>query len=335
MARRGPITALIAHGGAGARCPAAERGERRDGLVDAVRRGAAMLRDGASALDAVVATVAALEDYPLFNAGRGSLLTNAGTVEMDASVMIASPSGAPMIPAWQLRRDGIRPPAREVLLSAGGVAGVSRVRNPVVLARAVMEKTPHVLMAGAGAERFAKRAGIELCRPAELITSRARERWLARQRGADSAQPDAAAEHGTVGAVAIDSRGALAAATSTGGVPGKIAGRVGDSAIIGAGTFASAPGAASATGHGETIIMAALCREAVMALENGSPQAVARRAIAELVAPAGSQAGIIIVDRRGRFGFAHNAPSMEVAAFDRTSGIRHMWLAPIASAKSR
>jgi len=333
MARCGPIPALIAHGGAGARSPAAEHAERRHGLIDAVRRGTAILRDGGSALDAVVATVAALENHPLFNAGCGSLLTNDGTVEMDASVMLASPPGAPMIRGTQLRRGGIHAPARGVLVSAGAVAGVSRVRNPVMLARAVMEKTPHVLMAGPAAERFAKRAGLELCRPAELITSRARERWLARQRGANAAQPDAAAGHGTVGAVAIDSRGALAAATSTGGVPGKIAGRVGDSAIIGAGTFAGAPGAASATGHGETIIIAALCREAVMALENSSPLVVARRAIAELVAVAGSQAGIIIVDRRGRFGFAHNASSMQVAVFEPPSRIRHLWLEPIAPPK--
>jgi L-asparaginase / beta-aspartyl-peptidase len=342
MAPRRSTAALIAHGGAGARGTASEGRERRRGLLDAVRRGAEILREGGSALDAVVVTVAALEDHPLFNAGRGSLLTNDGTIEMDASVMLAAPAGAPLVPAAHALARRRRKPSDELLVSAGAVAAVSRVRNPIVLARAVMERTSHVLMVGAGAEKFARRHGIALCRADDLITERARERWLARQRSAARAGAEAAGaaiirapEHGTVGAVAVDTRGALAAATSTGGVPGKIAGRVGDSAIIGAGTFAGASGAASATGSGEAIIMAMLCRESVMALGSAAPDSVARRAIAKLMAPAGAEAGIIIVDRRGRIGFAHNAAAMQVAAFQAGSPLRHFRVGPIAAARLR
>ena len=309
---RGPISpALIAHGGAGAKGLAAERPERRRVLLDAVRRGAEILREGGSAIDAIQVTVVDLEDHPLFNAGTGSVLTTEGTVEMDASIMVAERSG------------------NDVRIAAGAVAVVSRVRNPLMLARAVMEETPHVMLAGKGAHQFARRAGISLCRNDELITPRARERWKmrhARLRAAPRAE-----EHGTVGAVAIDSHGNLAAGTSTGGVPGKIPGRVGDSAIIGAGTFASALGGASATGHGEAIILAGLCREAVSRLHAATPSDVARQAIAELLQPP-AEAGLIIIDRAGRIGFAHNAAAMQVATFESAT-IRHLWVDPIPSGK--
>jgi L-asparaginase / beta-aspartyl-peptidase len=313
--------ALIAHGGAGAIAPADERPERRRALLAAVRRGAELLSAGQSALDAVVAAVVALEEHPLFNAGFGSLLNSEGEVEMDASVMYAEPVAA---------RDGAQSvrgahAMQQFRIAAGAVAAVRRVRNPVLLARAVMERTPHMLMAGPAAERFARRAGVALCAPESLVSARARERWRARQE-----QQSGAAGHGTVGAAALDARGGLAAATSTGGVPGKLAGRVGDSAIIGAGTFATALGAASATGQGEAIIFSALCREAVLALDGASPERVARRAIADLIAAAGAEAGVVVVDRRGRVGSAHNAAMMEVATFDGASGLRHLRVAPIA-----
>lgn len=281
--------------------------------MEAVRRGAAILRQGASALDAVVASVVALEDDPLFNAGYGSLLNTDGAVEMDASVMVANPAGD---------RRG------RAAIKAGAVAAVSRVRNPVLLARAVMEHTGHVLMAGAGAERFASKIGIPTCRPEDLVSERARERWRVRMEREREEQ--LADGHGTVGAAAIDAHGQLAAATSTGGVPGKMAGRVGDSAIIGAGVYAGAPGAASATGHGEAIIMAQLCREAVRRLARSAPERVARSAIAELIASQDSEAGIILVDSRGRVAYAHNAGAMEVGIFHSARGMSHAWVAPIA-----
>ncbi len=162
MAASSATIALIVHGGAGAKGPPHERALRRRAMIEAVRRGASLLREGASALDAVVASVAALEDDSLFNAGYGSLLNSAGAVEMDASVMAATPAPG-----------GVK-------LTAGAVAAVTRVKNPVMLARAVMERTPHVMMAGPAADRFAHKAGVAVCRPRDLISERARERWRAR-----------------------------------------------------------------------------------------------------------------------------------------------------------
>jgi L-asparaginase / beta-aspartyl-peptidase len=310
-------------------------------MLAAMRLGARILRANGSALEAVVGTVAALEDHPLFNAGYGSLLNSQGNVEMDASVMFAEPvdPAAALRPASRGKRSGHtdHSNASDYTVSAGAVAAVSRVRNPIVLARAVMEHSPHILMAGAGAESFARRAGIRLVRPEEMVTERARERWRARKQQSGMLEAEGAARaamgHGTVGAAAVDKHGAIAAATSTGGVPGKLFGRVGDSALIGAGTFAHALGAASATGQGEAIILTALCREAVLALADGSPQAVARDAIAEMIDATGAEAGVILVDRRGRIGYAHNAASMQVARYDPAGGLRHLWLEPIATGR--
>ena len=301
-------------------------------MMAAIRLGAGILRAKGSALEAVVATVAALEDHPLFNAGYGSLLNSEGNVEMDASVMYAEPVA---VPASSGRRAHSHD--ADYSVSAGAVAVVSRVRNPIMLARAVMEHSPHILMAGPGAENFARKVGIRLVRPEEMVTERARERWRARKQQAGMLEAGAAARaamgHGTVGAVAVDLHGAIAAATSTGGVPGKLFGRVGDSALIGAGTFAHAFGAASATGQGEAIILTALCREAVLALADASPTAVAREAIAEMIDATGAEAGVILIDRRGRIGYAHNAASMQVARYDPAGGVQHLWLAPIATAR--
>jgi beta-aspartyl-peptidase (threonine type) len=302
--------ALIVHGGAGSHSPRKDRAPRKRAIMNAVKAGALILREGGSALDAVVASVQILEDDPLFNAGYGSTLTVDGAVEMDASIMVAAEGRA----------------------RAGAVATVSRVRNPILLARAVMEHTPHAMMAGNGAERFARDDGFKLCDPDAMIAPRARRRFLARveQRHALAL---GRGEHGTVGAIALDIHEGLAAATSTGGVPGKMAGRVGDSAIIGAGTFANTNAAASATGHGESIILASLCRETVERFNNGSgkadPRRIAQRKIAELIRPQGSEAGIIIVDRRGRIGYAHNAATMEIGFFQSGGRMRHEWALPI------
>ena len=325
MTRRTITPALVAHGGAGAIPPSAgkERSERKRALLEAVRRGADILKGGGTALDAVVATIIALEDHPLFNAGTGSLLTTDATVEMDASVMVA---GDPTEPGRDFpasaRGSGAGP------VSAGAVAAVGRVRNPILLARAVMENTRHVLMVGQGAERLARRAGVPMCANEDLITDRARERWRKLQESVRLGISGAVPGHGTVGAVAIDSRGAIAAATSTGGVPGKIAGRVGDSAIIGAGTFADYAGGASATGYGEAIILTGLCRDAVRSLASATPAVAARRAIAEILGGANAEGGIILLDRRGRIGFAHNA-AMQVGIYQAATGIRHLWPDPV------
>ncbi len=305
MMRHGVAPVLIIHGGAGMRAPAQERPARRRAMLDAVGRGRAVLEGDGSALDAVCEAIVAMENDPLFNAGYGSALNADGEVEMDASVMVV-PFAAASSDA-----DGASPR----VIGAGAVAGVRRVRNPVLAARVVMTQTPHVLMIAAAAERVASRAGIILCRPEDLITTRARTRW--------QTYVGRASEHGTVGAAALDLDGQLAAATSTGGITGKMAGRVGDSAIVGAGTFADRAGAASATGVGEAIMKATLCREAVRMLARTTPARAAAMAIKTMELTAGGEAGVIVVDKRGRVGWAHNAQAMDVATFTPMQGIRH------------
>ena len=305
--------ALVVHGGAGARGAIADRTARRRGMLASARRGAEVLRGGGCALDAAIAAVMALEDDPLFNAGFGSTLTAAGTVEMDASLMVFTPGG------------------RRARLEAGAVAAVSRIRNPILVARAVMERTPHVMLVGRGAERVAAAAGVARCRPEEMISPRARQRFDQYRE-----QPVATRQaYGTVGAVAIDARGSMAAATSTGGMFRKLPGRVGDSAIIGAGTFAGCAGAASATGVGEAIIRTTLCHEAVRMLARLNAPRAASRAIAMLARAAESEAGIIMIDRTGGIGFAHNAPAMQVAYYDPARGVRHAFVAPLTDLNPR
>jgi beta-aspartyl-peptidase (threonine type) len=290
-------------------------------MMFALRCGIEILRGGGRALDAVSASVKALEDDEYFNAGYGSVLTADGRVEMDAALMLAKAAGDETDPKATNA-------ARPAPIQAGAVAVITRVKNPILLARAVMENTPHLLMAGAGAERIARQAGIPLCRPEELITARAKARWRTVLESR-LAQECAGDPGNTVGAVAIDTSGVIAAATSTGGMTGKLPGRVGDTAIVGAGIYADSRGAASATGHGEAIITTMLCRQAVMALSDGDPNRVAADVIADLGRATGSEAGIILVERRGRFGFAHNAGAMEVASFDSERGPRHHWPAAI------
>src|SRR5579875_2919153 len=303
MTRRANSPVLIIHGGAGVRGPAEERPARRRAMIEAAERGRAILQGGGSALDAVCAAIVAMEDSPLFNAGYGSALNAEGEVEMDASVMVVP------FTAVVTRGDG----ASAGTIGAG--AGVRRIRNPIQAARAVMTQTPHVLMIGTAAERLAARAGCALCRPDELITERARARW----QNYMGREP----QHGTVGAVALDLHGQLAAATSTGGITGKMPGRVGDSAIIGAGTFADRTGAASATGMGEAIMKTTLCREVVRIAARTTPGRAAVVAIRMMEESAGGEAGVIVVDRRGRLGYAHNAQAMDIATFTPADGIRH------------
>ena len=290
-ATRHPL--IVVHGGAGDRAPDGPGEDAaRSGCEAAARAGFAILAAGGSALDAVGVAVTILEDDPVFNAGRGSCLTRAGTVEMDASIMTG---------------DGLR---------AGAVAAVDRVRNPIALARAVLDDCEHILLAGDGALAFARERGVKRVARGYHITPAARadlERVLARRRAATPNRAQGGG--GTVGAVARDAAGHVAAATSTGGMVGKRPGRVGDSPLIGAGTYADdRAGAASATGHGERIIQVVLSKTAIDLLAAGvAPAAAARRAIATLNARVGGRGGVILVGRSGGPGVAFNTRSMRWA----------------------
>lgn len=282
------VPALIVHGGAGA--ATADRDELRDGMRAAIEAGWTVLAAGGTALDAVEHAVRVLEDHPRFNAGRGSVLTEDGVVEMDASIM-----------------EGDR-------LACGAVAAVTRVANPVTLARRVLEDGRHVLLVAEGAEAFARSVGLPACDPVSLVTDRQRRRLAERR---------APTPTGTVGAVALDRHGTVAAATSTGGTMGKRPGRVGDSALIGCGTYAdSTLGAASCTGDGEAIIRVVLARRALDYLkEAGDAEYASRVAVDLLVEEGRGEGGLILVDWRGRTGYAHSTPFMPVA-----------WMSPAAGA---
>jgi beta-aspartyl-peptidase (threonine type) len=283
-------TVLAVHAGAGAIArsrSAVGRAPYHEGLRRSLAAGHAILSTDGSALDAVAAAVVALEDDPLFNAGRGSVFTAAGAQEMDAAIM----EGA------QHR--------------AGAVACVLGPRNPVLAARAVMEHSRHVLLAGDGALAFCRDAGVEFADPDYFFTE---QRWQELQRALQ--QPDHAARRGavegTVGAVARDRRGDLAAATSTGGMTGKAPGRVGDTPIVGAGTYADNPTCAvSATGHGEFFIRYGVAFEIAARLRHAgfSLQEAAQSVIEEIAGRAAS-GGLVAVDRAGAVAMPFNTEGM-------------------------
>ena len=270
----------MVHGGAGGESPA-DRAPRRAGVARATDAGWSILTRGGGALDAVVEAVVVLEDDPWFNAGLGSTLTADGGVEMDASLMAGD------------------------TLGAGAVGAVAGVPNPIRLARAVMAEGREVLLVGEPAVALAGRHGVPLCPPEALVTERTRRHWAASRPAAE----------GTVGAVACDGRGHVAAATSTGGVFGKRRGRIGDSAVIGAGTYADdLLGAGSATGPGEAIIRGALVRAALAWVRRGlDPAWVAQHALRELEGRLGVAAGLILVDAAGRVGIAYTTAAMPAA----------------------
>ena len=283
---------LMIYGGAGAiRDP--ERYEAS--LRRVVEAGARLLEEGASALDAVTHCVVLLEDDPLYNAGRGSVLNVDGEVRLDASIM-----------------DGRT-------LKAGAVAGARGVRNPVLLARAIMEKSDHVFLIGEGAAQFARENGLAFAEAAYFLTE-ARvnelEKARGRQRPALEDMQDPEGKLGTVGAVARDKHGDLAAATSTGGVTNGARGRVGDSPVIGAGTYADNLSCAiSCTGVGEDFLRTALARTAACFVEchGMSATGAAEAAIRLLVDRVNGLGGLIIVDRNGECAHAHSTPSMRTA----------------------
>lgn len=284
---------LALHGGAGRilreRTQAARDAELRATIERLLGDGLTRLEAGATALDVVQALVAALEDDPQFNAGRGSALTSEAVVEMDAALM-----------------DGAS-------RAAGAVACVRGVRNPIALARAVLEDGQHVLLVGAGAERFAREQGVAFAEPSWFVTEERRaELESARSGGRVSLDRDEPGAFGTVGAVARDSSGHLAAATSTGGMTNQRPGRVGDSPLIGAGTWADdATCAVSATGHGEAFMRAAFAHEVDAALRLGafSLRAACDHALAR-VAALGGAGGCIALSASGELVAAFTTPGM-------------------------
>ena len=292
-----PTWSIAIHGGAGsmtrATMPEAAQAEHIAALEVAREAGARLLADGASALDAVVAAVAVLEDDPRFNAGRGAVFTYHGTTELDAAIM-----------------DG-------ATRAAGAVAAATHTRNPVCLARAVMEASPHVFLSGPGADEFSREQGLEQVDPDWFATP---ERWrqLEELKAKKLGWYDVDLKYGTVGAVAVDSAGHVAAATSTGGLTGKRWGRIGDSPLIGAGTYADDRACAvSATGAGEFFIRTSAAHEigARMRLLGESAQVAADAAIAEIGALGGS-GGVIVAAPDGSTAFAFNTPGMYRARAD-------------------
>jgi beta-aspartyl-peptidase (threonine type) len=279
-----PQFMLVVHGGAGVILREDMSAERdrmyRDTLQAAITAGYDVLNGGGTSLDAVVAVITKLEDSPLFNAGKGAVFTNEGTNEMDASIM-----------------DG-------ATRNAGAVAGVTHIKNPILLARLVMEKSPHVMLAGRGAEAFALEQGMDTV-PASYFFTQWRYDQLK--------QAQAEETHGTVGAVALDSHGNLAAATSTGGMTNKRWGRIGDSPIIGAGTYANnASCAVSGTGHGEFFIRNTVAHDIcarVQYLHETVAEAADSVINVELVAQH-ADGGVIVLDRNGNYAATFNTPGM-------------------------
>ena len=273
--------------------PDAEIEAHEHGIRQALTAGHAVLARGGTAIEAVEAAIAMMEDDETFDAGRGSFLTRDGRVQMDALLMNGE------------------------TLRAGGVACVERLRNPIKAARLVLEESPHVYFVGTGAERFARQHGMALCDNMDLVVPREQKRLFAAQKAELNGEVDTTfsgqlTSHDTVGAVALDAMGHLAAGTSTGGTLNKAPGRVGDSSLIGCGCYADNLAAAvSLTGWGEPIMKLVLGKWAVDRVAAGaSPQEAAEAAIAYLYKRLGGFGGVILMGPDGRLGLAHNTPRM-------------------------
>jgi L-asparaginase / beta-aspartyl-peptidase len=293
--------ALIVHGGAWD-IPDEALEACKSGCHRALTAGWSILSRGGSALDAIEAAIMVLEDDPVFDAGYGSHLNLDGHVECDAIVM----NGA--------------------TLRAGAAASLQRVKNPVQVARKILENCPHMMLVAEGAERFAKQHGIPLCAPEDLVSPAEREAWLHCKKDRHAAAHHRGHEQGTVGAVAMDSHGRLFAATSTGGTCCKLPGRVGDSPLIGCGCYADAEaGGVSCTGYGEAIMKIVMAKAAVDLLRQhatcvDTPAAAscdistanlaAREAVHLLAKRTHATGGLILLDREGNPAFAFNTPRM-------------------------
>ena len=291
---------LVIHGGAGVvrkeMTPEKEKAVRA-GLEKALQAGYSALKSGASSLDAVTRAIVVLEDDPNFNAGKGAVFNHDGRNELDASIM-----------------DG-------ATLRAGAVANVHRIKNPIELARAVMEKSEHVMLIEEGAEKFAQSIGMHLVDPKYFYTE---ERWKALQQALDeekakTAEPGKTPHHGTVGAVALDGKGNLAAGTSTGGMTNKRFGRVGDSPIIGAGTYADARCAVSATGWGEYYIRATAARDICARVEfrGDELKKAADEVVLGVIPKLGGDGGVIALDKDGNVAMPFNTDGMFRGWVDR------------------
>ena len=282
---------LLIHGGAWA-IPDELVEAHLNGVTNAINAGWRVLENGGCAVEAAEEAVVVMEDDEAFDAGRGSFLNREGRVQLDALIM-----------------DG-------ATLRAGGVGCVEHIANPIRAARKVLSESPHVYFVAEGAERFAQEHGIPLCRNEELVIPREIERLRAYQANADAHKQDLFSSHiishDTVGAVALDVNGNIAAATSTGGTLNKAPGRLGDSSLIGCGCYAdNASAAASTTGWGEPIMKLVLAKWAADRVASGNlPQWVAAEAMSYLKERVNGHGGIILLDARGRFGIAHNTPRM-------------------------
>ncbi len=266
----------------------------REGVKHAAIRGMKAL--SGSALDAVETAIRYMEDDPTFDAGTGSFLTKAGEVELDAIIM----EGKGM--------------------TAGAVGAVKKIKNPISLARKIMECSDTLFLVGKGAELFATEQKIPLINNDELIIERERIRWKTLIEHKKATEDFF--KHGTVGAVALDETGRLVAGTSTGGTPLKQPGRIGDSPLIGAGTYATAQCAVSCTGWGEAIMKASLAKTLADLIETGlSPQNAAQEAISRLEKRYSGYGGVIIINEKGEYGIAYNTPRMAWAVF--TSSMSH------------
>ncbi len=292
--------AIIVHGGAWD-IPEDAREAHKAGCMGAAAAGHRLLADGRSALDAVEAAVRLMEDDPTFDAGKGSFLNSEAEVEMDAMIM-----------------EGDN-------LAFGSVAAVQSIAHPITLARKVMELSPHCMIVGNGAVRFARSIGMETVTTAELLTEREFERWKAikAERAFDArrifeSERERMEKRGTVGAVALDKNGLIAAGTSTGGTPNKLPGRVGDSPIVGCGTYADSRCAGvCATGLGESLLKIIPGRRVCEGVENGmSPMEASRAAVEYLRRRVDGLGGVIALDSEGNVGHAFNTPRMAIAYID-------------------
>ena len=288
--------AIVIHGGAGNIDTTFIPPERAEAIYikldEALSLGIEILKEGGSSMDAVEQVIVILEDSPLFNAGKGAVFTHEGRNEMDASIM-----------------DG-------ATLNAGAVAGVGDIKNPIRAARSVFDNSEHVLLAGAGASRFAKMNGVEIVDSAYFFTE---DRWKSLQKQLGEGKLE---KYGTVGCVALDMKGNLAAGTSTGGMTNKRFGRIGDSPIIGAGNYANNNTCAvSATGHGEFFIRYTVAHDisALMEYAGLSLEDAARKVVHETLKNAGGSGGVICVDRHGNISMEYNTAGM-LRAFANSAG---------------